>query len=62
MELIEPRRPWHGLADVEPGTAEWVDWFDDQRLHSAIGNVPPHEYETNHCAQHQPRPAAGVNA
>ncbi|WP_145887982.1 IS3 family transposase [Streptomyces sp. BK340] len=61
-ELIKPRRPWHGLADVELGTAEWVDWFNNQRLHSAIGNLPPHEYETNHYAQHQPQPAAGVNA
>ncbi|WP_275306316.1 IS3 family transposase [Streptomyces yunnanensis] len=60
-ELIKPRRPWHGLADIELGTAEWVDWFNNQRLHSATGDIPPHEYETNHYAQHQPRPAAGVN-
>ncbi|MBP2056011.1 putative transposase [Streptomyces griseochromogenes] len=29
-ELNKPRRPWHGLADVELGTAEWVDWFNNQ--------------------------------
>ncbi|MBA9050559.1 MULTISPECIES: integrase core domain-containing protein [Streptomyces] len=61
-ELIKPRRPWHGLADVELGTAEWVDWFNNQRLHTAIGDIPPHEHETNHYAQHQPQPAAGVSA
>jgi putative transposase len=61
-ELIKPGKPWHGLADVELGTAEWVDWFNNQRLHTAIGDIPPHEHETNHYAQHQPRPAAGVNA
>jgi putative transposase len=61
-ELIKPRRPWHGLADVELGTAEWVDWFNIQRLHTAIGDIPPHEHETNHYAQFQPQPAAGVNA
>ncbi|MBX9392026.1 integrase core domain-containing protein [Streptomyces sp. TRM72054] len=61
-ELIKPRRPWHGLADVELGTAEWVDWFKSHRLHSAIGDIPPHEYETNHYAHHQSQPAAGVNA
>ncbi|RDD84066.1 IS3 family transposase, partial [Streptomyces parvulus] len=33
-ELIKPRRPWHGLADVELATAEWVDWFNNQRLHT----------------------------
>lgn len=26
-ELIRPRRPWKGPADVELATAEWVDWF-----------------------------------
>ncbi|AJE43596.1 transposase InsO family protein [Streptomyces nodosus] len=58
----KPRRPWHGLADVELGTAEWADWFNNQRLHTAIGDIPPHEHETNHYAQHQSQPAAGVNA
>ncbi|MDO0930036.1 IS3 family transposase [Streptomyces sp. TG1A-8] len=61
-ELIKPRRPWHGLPDVELATAEWVDWFNNQRLHTAIGDIPPHEHETNHYAQHQPQPAAGVNS
>ncbi|MGW2642960.1 IS3 family transposase [Streptomyces sp. NPDC001348] len=61
-ELIKPRRPWRGLADVELATAEWVDWFNSQRLHTGIGNIPPHEHETNYYAHHQPQPAAGVNA
>ncbi|MFF5393193.1 IS3 family transposase [Streptomyces sp. NPDC013012] len=61
-ELIKPRKPWHGLADVELATAEWADWFNNQRLHTAIGTIPPHEHETNYYAQHQPQPAAGANA
>lgn len=40
-ELIKPRRPWRGLADVELGTAEWVSWFNNQRLLSAIGTSRP---------------------
>ncbi|WP_327129403.1 integrase core domain-containing protein [Streptomyces sp. NBC_01727] len=44
-ELINPRRPWHELADVELATAEWVGWFNNQRLHTAIGAIPPHENE-----------------
>ncbi|MGX1800602.1 IS3 family transposase, partial [Streptomyces albidoflavus] len=51
-ELIKPRKPWHGLPDVELATAEWVDWFNNQRLHTAIGSIPPHEHETNYYAQH----------
>ncbi|MFF4696461.1 IS3 family transposase [Streptomyces chattanoogensis] len=61
-ELIKPRKPWHGLTDIELATAEWVDWFNNQRLHTAIGDIPPHEHETTYYAQHQPQPAAGVNA
>jgi len=61
-ELIKPCRPWHGLADVELATGEWVDWFNNQRLHTAIGDIPPHEHETSYYAQHQPQPAAGANA
>jgi transposase InsO family protein len=60
-ELIKPRKPWKGLADVEVATAEWVDWFNHQRLHTAIGHIPPTEHETNYYAQRQPQPVAGVS-
>lgn len=60
-ELIKPRRPWKGLADVELATAEWVDWFNHHRLHTAIGNIPPAEHEAVYYAQLQPQPAAGVS-
>ncbi|ROO87569.1 hypothetical protein EDD29_5182 [Actinocorallia herbida] len=34
-ELIKPRPgPWKGLADLELATAEWVDRFNNQRIHS----------------------------
>ncbi|MGX1673296.1 integrase core domain-containing protein [Streptomyces sp. NPDC055400] len=45
-ELIKPYRPWHSLADIELATVEWVDWFSNQRLHTAVGDIPPHEHET----------------
>jgi putative transposase len=61
-ELIKPRKLWRGLADVELATAEWVDWFNNQRLHTAIKDIPPHEHETNYYDQHQHEPATGANA
>lgn len=61
-DLIKPGKAWHGLFDVELATADWGDWFNNQRLHIAIGNIPPHEGETSYYAQHQPQSAAGVNA
>ncbi|MFJ4828733.1 integrase core domain-containing protein [Streptomyces sp. NPDC088747] len=59
---MKPRRPWRGLADVELGTAEWVDCFNNQRLHTAIGDIPPYEHETSYYAHHQPKPTVGTNA
>jgi putative transposase len=44
-ELIHRRGPWPGVGDVEAATAEWVAWWNHQRLHSACGHVPPAEYE-----------------
>lgn len=60
-ELIKPRRPWRTLTDVELATAEWVDWYNNKRLHSATGYLPPAEYETLYYATTQPQPAAGAN-
>lgn len=40
-ELIKPRKPWRALPGVELATAEWVDWFNNQRLHTAIGASRP---------------------
>ena len=47
-ELIKPRRPWKTLGGVELATAEWVDWFNNTRLHGELGHVPPEEYEANY--------------
>ncbi|MFI0424198.1 integrase core domain-containing protein, partial [Spongiactinospora sp. 9N601] len=44
----------HSLADVELATAEWVAWFNTTRLHSAIGHLPPEEFEAIYYAQHTP--------
>jgi putative transposase len=60
-ELIKPQGPWRSLADIELATAEWVDWYNATRLHSAIGHLPPAEYESMYYVQHQPREVVGVN-
>ncbi|MFB7630584.1 integrase core domain-containing protein [Streptomyces sp. NPDC056149] len=33
------------LDDVEIATLTWVDWHNNQRVHSSIGDVPPAEHE-----------------
>ena len=60
-ELINKDGPWRSLADVELATAGYVDWFNHKRLHTAIGGVPPAEYEAAYYAQTQPDPEAGPN-
>jgi putative transposase len=44
-ELIRQRGPWRTLEHVELATAEWVDWWNQRRLHGATDNLPPAEYE-----------------
>ena len=44
-ELIFNRGPWRSVEDVELATLAWVHWWNTTRLHSAIGHVPPAEFE-----------------
>ena len=45
-EVIHRRGPWRSLEAVEYATLEWVDWYNNERLHSACGWRPPAEYES----------------
>jgi putative transposase len=44
-ELINFEGPWKDAGDVTVATAEWVSWYNNERLHSECGYVPPFEYE-----------------
>lgn len=45
-EVIEHEQLiWSGWREVETAVASWVGWYNHQRLHSAIGDIPPIEYE-----------------
>jgi putative transposase len=46
-ELINFEGPWQDAGDVTVATAEWVSWYNNERLHSSCDNVPPSEYENN---------------
>ena len=49
-------------APVELATADYVDWFNNKRLHTAIGGIlRPAEYEAAYYAQTQPDAEAGPN-
>lgn len=45
-EVIEhERKIWQSWRQVEQATASWVHWYNTERLHSSIGDMPPTEYE-----------------
>jgi len=47
-ELIRNKGPWAGINDVEIAVAEYVDWFNNRRLHGELGHLPPAEFEALH--------------
>lgn len=53
-ELIRRRGPWRTVDQVELATLAWVDWFNNTRLHGALGDIPPAEHEAAHYRQQQP--------
>jgi len=44
-EVIKFFGPWKSIGQVEWETLKWVDWYNNTRLHSAIGYVTPQEAE-----------------
>jgi putative transposase len=60
-ELIKKDGPWRSLADVELATADYINWYNNKRLHTAIGGIPPAEHEAAYYAQNEPHNEAGPN-
>ena len=38
-------RNWDGLREVERATAEWVRWYNHERIHSSIDYMTPNRRE-----------------
>ncbi len=51
-ELVRHRGPWKSIDDLEFAVAEYIDWFNNRRLHSAIGMIPPVEAEQGYYDSH----------
>lgn len=55
-ELIY-RRPWADVVDVEIATFEWVNWWNESRLHQSLGYRTPAEVEAEFWEHH---PGQGI--
>ncbi len=44
-ELIADR-VWRTRTQLELAIVEWVSWFNNDRLHASLGDLPPVEFET----------------
>ena len=51
-ELVRNKGPWRGLDDLEMATVEYIDWYNNRRLHGELGHVPPAEDEALHAMTH----------
>ncbi|MDE3133929.1 MAG: IS3 family transposase, partial [Acidobacteriota bacterium] len=45
-ELIKDR-VWRTRSQLELAILEYVDWFNNRRLHESLGDIPPVEFEAN---------------
>ena len=49
-ELIADR-VWRTRTQLELAIVQWVAWFNNDRLHESLGDIPPAEFEAAHRAQ-----------
>ena len=49
-ELIKDR-VWQTRSQLELAILEYVDWFNNSRLHESLGDIPPVEFEQLHAAR-----------
>ena len=49
-EVMRKQGSWRSFEQLELATGRWVDWYNNRRLHSAIGDVPPAEFEASYYA------------
>jgi putative transposase len=51
-ELIADR-VWQTRAQLELATVEYIGWFNHDRLHQSLGDIPPAEFEQRYAASHR---------
>jgi putative transposase len=52
--------PWKTVDDVELATLGWVTWFNNERLHGTLNDIPPVEYEAAYDHQTETNQPVGI--
>lgn len=53
--------PWKSIEEVELAILGWVHWYNDERIHIALGDVTPAGFEAMfYAASSDPKPAVAV--
>jgi putative transposase len=62
-ECVKLEGPWRTCDQLELATCDWVDYWNNHRLHSAIDYRTPCEAEADYHNHHKPRnqPVSGPN-
>lgn len=47
--------PFRAVDELELATLSWVHWFNENRLHSSIGYLPPIEMENSYYRENTSR-------
>ncbi|MCU1373119.1 MAG: hypothetical protein JWO68_405 [Actinomycetia bacterium] len=50
-ECVRHDGPFRTVDELELATLSWVDWWNQDRLHGALGHVPPIDFEEDHYRQ-----------
>jgi putative transposase len=56
------RGPWSRLSSFEFALAEYIDWFNNARLHGELDHRTPTEIETDYYRHHTPAPLASIHS
>ncbi len=55
-ECVRHEGPWRGADDLELATLNWVWWFNNTRIHSALDYVTPIEHESAYDGHNNVQP------